>query len=94
MRLLKMASGSSVFTSSQRLEEAIEGYKGHGLFTYTLVEGLNGEADGNNDGFISLNELKGFTEVNVFNRSKKHFGKKQVPYINVGTLDLSIAKVR
>jgi WD40 repeat protein len=94
MELLKMASGSSVFTASQSIEEAIEGYNGHGLFTYTLVEGLKGMADENKDTFITLNELKGYVERNVFVRSKTHFKRKQVPYINIGTLDLSLVKVR
>ena len=94
MQLLKIASVSSVFTTSQSIEAAIEGYKGHGLFTYTLAEGMKGMADENNDKFITLGELKGYVERVVFRRSKKHFNTKQVPYINIGTIDLSIAQIR
>lgn len=94
MQLLKMASGSSVFTASQSVEEAIEGYKGHGLFTYTLVEGLKGAADENGDGYITLGELKGYVERAVFARSGEHFKRRQVPYINVGTLDTPLAGVK
>jgi WD40 repeat protein/uncharacterized caspase-like protein len=93
MQLLKMASGSSVLTAAQSMEDAIEGYKGHGLFTYTIVEGLHGKADGDHDRFITLNELKSYTEKNVYLRSKIHFNRKQIPYINIGTLDISLAKV-
>lgn len=92
MQLLKMASGSSVLTAAQSMEAAIEGYKGHGLFTYTMVEGLQGQADGDHDQFITLNELKSYTERNVYLRSKAHFNRKQIPYINIGTLDISLAK--
>lgn len=94
MQLLKMASGSSVFTASQSVEAAIEGFKGHGLFTYTLVEGMKGMADENNDKFITLGELKSYVERNVFIRSKEQFKIKQVPYVNIGTIDFSIANVR
>jgi len=94
MELLRMASGSSVFTASQSIEQAIEGYKGHGLFTYTFVEGLKGKADENKDTFITLSELKGYVERHVITRSKKYFKRKQVPYINIGTLDLSLVKVK
>ena len=75
------------------MEEAIEGYEEHGLFTYSLVEGLKGKADENKDKFITLGELKDYAERNVFARSKTHFKRKQVPYINIGTLDLSLVKV-
>ena len=94
MELLKIASGTSVFTASQRVESAIEGYKGHGLFTYTLIEGMKGMADENQDKYITLGELKGYVERGVFNRSQEYFKIRQVPYINIGTLDLSIARVR
>ncbi len=91
MELLKMACGSSVLTASQSVEDAIEGFKGHGLFTYTLVEGLDCRADTNNDRFVTLSELKGFLERTVYMRSKSHFNQKQIPYINIGSLDLSVA---
>lgn len=94
MELLRIASGSSVFTASQSAEQAIEGYNGHGLFTYTIVEGLRGKANENGDEFITLNELKGYVEREVFIRSKKNFKRKQIPYINIGTLDWAIVKIR
>lgn len=94
MQLLKMASGSSVFTASQSVEEAIEGFKGHGLFTWTMVEGLNSKADMDKDNFVSLTELKKYVEGTVIIRSKEHFKRQQVPYINVGSLDFSLGKVQ
>ncbi|MBF0320467.1 MAG: caspase family protein [Nitrospirae bacterium] len=94
MQLLKMASGSSVFTASQSIQEAIEGYNGHGLFTYTLVEGLQGQADANWDKFIMLNELKSYVEPAVVTRSIEKFNRQQVPYINIGTTDFAIVKVK
>ncbi len=94
MELVKMASGSSVFTASQSVEQAIEGFKGHGLFTWTMVEGLNKKADLDNDKFVTLGELKSYVERTVFTRSKEHFKRKQVPYINVNSLDFSLVKTK
>jgi len=31
-----------------------------GVFTYTLIHGLNGKANGNNDEWVSLNELDSY----------------------------------
>jgi len=93
VELIRVASGSSVFTASQKTEMALEGYKGHGLFTYTLVEGLLGAGDKDKDGVVSLSELKSFVERTVFKRSKEKFNSVQIPYINIGSLDIPIAKV-
>lgn len=92
MELIRIASGASVFTAAQDVEAALEGYKGHGLFTYLLVEGLRGKADLNNDQFVTLSELKAQVEMDVIELSRKDFRRIQVPYINIGTLDLPITK--
>ena len=34
-------SGISIYAGSGTFEEALDGYKGHGLFTYTLLKGMN-----------------------------------------------------
>ena len=93
MELIKLATGTSTFTASQGYEQAIEGYKGHGLFTYTLVEGIKGAADQDKDKMIKLTELKSYTEQTVISRSITHFKIPQVPYINVNSLDVPIVKV-
>ncbi len=93
MELIKLATGTSTFTASQGYEQAIEGYKGHGLFTYTLVEGIKGAADQDKDKMIKLTELKSYTEQTVISRSMTHFKIPQVPYINVNSLDVPIVKV-
>lgn len=78
-----ITSGLNIFAASQSTQEAIEGYRGHGLFTYTLVEGLRGRADANGDGKVSFSELNDYVLNKVNRRSKKHFGREQVPYINI-----------
>ena len=50
MKVLSRAVGSTILSASTSIQEALEGYNGHGLFTYVLTEGLSGKADkGNQD---------------------------------------------
>ena len=93
MELLRMSSGASIFAASQKVEEALEGYKGHGLFTYVLAQSLRGKADSDHDGFVRLTELKTAVEQDVWRISREHFRRPQVPYISVGSFDFPIGKV-
>ena len=45
MKILSRAVGSTILSASTSIQEALEGYQGHGLFTYVLAEGLKGKAD-------------------------------------------------
>jgi len=48
-----------------------------GVFTYCLVEGLTGPADGNGDGKITVREAFDYTRREVLNRT----GNAQEPYL-------------
>ena len=37
----------------------------HGLFTFYLLEGLNGAADTNSDGIVTINELHSYVSLKV-----------------------------
>ncbi len=71
--LLKMESGASIFSASSSIQQAIEGYKGHGLYTYFLVNGLKGKADSDKDGFVDLSELNRYIKINVYKTSKEKY---------------------
>lgn len=60
----------------------MDGYKGNGLFTYTLIDGLNNkkEADKNNDNNISLVELGEYSKQTTTEISKG-VGHSQTPLI-------------
>jgi len=66
-----MASGSEQFATE--FEQI-----GHGVFTYALLQGLNGDAP-NNGKQITINELKAYLEVQVPELSKKYKGISQYP---------------
>lgn len=94
VKLLQRAVGSSVFSASADTQQALEGYKGHGLFTYVLLEGLQGKADFKKDGFITVTGLKLYTEERVMTLSEEVFKRQQNPMIETGVNDFPIGRVR
>lgn len=54
--------------------------KRHGLFTYYLLDGMRGPADGNKDGTVAMGELYGYTKENV-ERVSRRTTMEQVPTI-------------
>ena len=52
----------------------------HGVFTYAIIEGLSGKADGGNkDGSITIKELSAYIENRVPELSQEYKGKPQFP---------------
>ena len=76
---LTRATGHATIVASSNNQVAMEGYEGHGIFTYILVEGLSGKADADGDGFITLQELSAYTDREVPSRSFEKWGYEQVP---------------
>ncbi|UGX93643.1 caspase family protein [Bradyrhizobium barranii subsp. barranii] len=61
---LHEATGRSVLTAASSGKSAYEGYKGHGVFTYALMEALH-KGDTNHNGKIELTELAAYVERRV-----------------------------
>ena len=53
VKVLSGAVGSTVLSASTSDQEALEGQDGHGLFTWVLLQGLNGSADFRNHGYVN-----------------------------------------
>lgn len=87
---LTRATGHATIAASSDLQDAMEGYNGHGIFTYTVVEGLSGKADADNDGFITLQELSAYTETEVPRRSYEKWGYEQIPQRDLRRQDFPI----
>ena len=94
VKLLQRAVGSSVFSASADTQQALEGYQGHGLFTYVLLEGLQGKADFKKDGFITVKGLALHTEERVMTLSEEVFKRQQNPMIETGVNDFPIGRVK
>ena len=87
---LSRATGHATIVASSKTQSAMEGYNGHGIFTYTVVEGLSGKADADNDGFITLQELSAYTETEVPRRSYEKWGYEQIPQRDLRRQDFPI----
>lgn len=79
IKILSRAVGSTIISASTSLQEALEGYKGHGLFTYVLVEGMKGKADMDKDGFIKTLEIATYVDNQVPDLAEKVFNRPQYP---------------
>jgi uncharacterized caspase-like protein len=82
MSVLAKKMGLHIYASASSMQQALDGYEGNGLFTHTLLDGLNNrnEADRNNDGAVSLVELGEHTKAATMDLSKQ-LGHPQTPLI-------------
>ena len=93
-RLETSAGGLVVFTASQALELSKEGREwggGHGVFTHFILEALNGAADEDANGIVTLGEMHEWVRASV----RRATGGTQTPTISSTSFDptwpLSIA---
>jgi hypothetical protein len=61
---LARITGRAVLAASSSAQMALEGYEGHGVFTYAVLEGLR-KADSGNNGLVEVSELADFVEALV-----------------------------
>ncbi|KAF0145885.1 MAG: wd40 repeat subgroup [Nitrospirae bacterium] len=82
MSVLAKKMGLHIYASASSKEAAMDGYQGNGLFTYTLLDGLNNNrnADKNKDNAVSLTELGEYSKQTTTEISKK-IGHQQTPLI-------------
>jgi len=93
---LTRATGRATIVAAKDDQPAMEGYKGHGVFTYVLLKALQ-EADknhGNRDRQTSIFEISSYVDEKVPEITFKAFGYEQVPQLNMQGSDFPIAIVR
>jgi Caspase domain len=94
--LLYQEHGRAIITSSDVNEKSNESSrwgKGHGVFTYYVLEGLRGNADTNEDHFVTVGELFRYVYQNV----RYDTGRQQNPQKLLGdneNLTLAVAPLR
>lgn len=64
-RILSSAMGTTVLSAATSDQNAMEGQKGHGLFTWVLLQGLGGEADARKSGWVNTLELAAYVDDEV-----------------------------
>ncbi|MCF6367059.1 MAG: caspase family protein [Bacteroidales bacterium] len=90
---LSRSTGIHVLASAGSEQFAIE-FKslGHGLFTYILLDALNGSADGSPlDGKVTIYELKSYLDDQVPEYTKRFKGVRQYPQSYSGGNDFPLA---
>ena len=79
---MTQAMGRTVLSASTDDAPALEGYRGHGVFTYAVLDAL-GAADTNGNGTIEVTELASFVDQKVPELSYEAFGQRQVPQMKI-----------
>ncbi len=84
--VLAKKMGLHVFASASSAEEALDGFEGNGLFTHTLLSGLNNnkQADTNADKQISLMELGSYSKGQTKEIAARMLHKQDPLIINFG----------
>ncbi len=94
MKVLSRAVGSTILSASTSIQEALEGYQGHGLFTFVLAEGLSGKADKGKTGYIKTTELADYVDNEVPVLAEKIFKKAQYPTISISGQGFPVGKIK
>jgi len=73
------ATGSATIVASSKDQVALEGYKGHGVFTYALMEALNRAETYGHDNILTINELATYIESRVPELTYEKWEYEQIP---------------
>jgi len=86
---LTRAVGRSTLVASSKDQVALEGFEGHGVFTYSVLKALNGlERYRNNQ--LTINDLATFVEETLPAITMKKWGYEQIPQKNLQGMDFPI----
>ncbi len=83
------AKGKTVILAASSGDQVSSTYEknGHGLFTYFLLKGLQGEADGNKDGTVDLQEVFDYLKPQVERIARREYNNEQTPQL-LGNRDI------
>ena len=93
---LTRATGRATIAASTDEQPAAEGYRGHGVFTYVLLQALR-HADrkfGNRDGYTGLFELAAYVNDQVPTITMDAFKFEQIPQVHMIGTDFPIGVVK
>jgi WD40 repeat protein len=91
---LSRSTGTHVVAASTKDQFAAEVKDlGHGVFTYTLLEGLKGAAAGDSD-TVTVRKLMGYIEEKLPDYTKKYRQEAQFPVVDSRGMDFPLAIVK
>ncbi len=78
-----LAKGKTVVLAASSGDQVSSTYdsKGHGLFTYFMLKGLQGEADQNKDGALDLQEVFDYAKSQVERIARREYNNEQTPQL-------------
>ncbi len=86
------ASGVHVVAAAGKDQFAAEvSQLGHGIFTYTLLEGLSGKASRKDQNFVTVRSLTNYIEDQLPEISQAHKGVSQFPVVDSRGMDFPVA---
>ena len=86
---LSRAVGRATIVASSKSQVALEGYEGHGAFTWTILEGMKGKAT-DKGSKITINSLATFIEEELPKLTFKKWGYEQIPQKTLQGMDFQI----
>ncbi len=86
---LTRATGRTILSASTDDAPALEGYQGHGVMTWSLLDAL-AEGDTNGNSTIEVTELASYLDVKVPEISASAFGFRQVPQMSIKGSDFAL----
>ncbi|UCF93038.1 MAG: caspase family protein [Desulfobacterales bacterium] len=93
---LRRATGRATIVATADKQLAVEGYQGHGVFTYVLLQALY-HADalfGDRDGYTGLFELAAYVNDQVPAITMNAFNYRQTPQVHIVGIDFPIGVVK
>jgi uncharacterized caspase-like protein len=88
---LVQATGRTVLAAASGDSDALEGYRGHGLFTYHVLEALE-RADSDGNGVIEVAEFATYIYAQVKAVSTQVLRERQVPQVRITGTNYAFAK--
>jgi len=86
---LSRAVGRSTLVASSKDQAALEGYEGHGVFTWTILQALAGKA-ADRDGKVTVNSLATYVEETLPKITYKKWGYEQIPQKSLQGMDFPL----
>ncbi|TQV62446.1 MAG: hypothetical protein FNT15_06865 [Sulfurovum sp.] len=79
--------GIAIIAGASSKQDAIDGYKEHGIFSYTVLDAMNNEKVYSFDDKLSINEIAEYTKYILPKLAKEQFNHEQKPtiYLNGDT---------
>ena len=94
LKILSRAMGTTVLGASTSTQQALEGYQGHGLFTYVVADGLSGKGDVDKNGFVTTLGLAHYVGDQVPDLAEQQFKRAQYPTVETNGQEFPLTKVR